>query len=275
MNVPALLDLDCNHGCVTKLAPKSENGDQSRPCKKTEFQKTPIYLVLSKLLSTISSSLNSLVDNLLQSRILKAHKSSVGGAVGAGDVLSQLRWLLGRLNKHLAGAEAGLLSKASGLLLGKTKADTAGDEMLDKGEEQSRRQILLSIGHILSSEKSRSALSDQSRRVGHDANNSRRLATIALEPLRDASKGNASSDGDNDRQTIPSGPRSAELLAHALGNLGLDSEDDDVGISSGLLVVGGGFGDVDVLLGDVLCEETTDDGSGHVAAAEEGDLCVL
>lgn len=59
----------------------------------------------------------------------------MGGSVGAGDVLSQLGWLLGRLNKHLAGAEAGLLGEAGGLLLRQTKADTAGDEMLDKGEE--------------------------------------------------------------------------------------------------------------------------------------------
>ncbi|KAI6773982.1 hypothetical protein HG531_000831 [Fusarium graminearum] len=98
----------------------------------------------------------------------------------------------------------------------------------------------------------------------------RGLSTIALEPLCNASKGDASSDGDDNRKAI--------------------AEDDNISISSGLLVVGGGadaevghlvavdvpgFRDVNVLLVGVLGEETTNDGGGHVTAAEEGDLCVL
>lgn len=96
------------------------------------------YLVLSKLLGAVGSSLDSLIHNLLQTRALKADKSSVGSTVRAGDVLSQLRGLIGGLNEHLSGTKAGLCSEASSLLLRETETDTAGDEMLDESEEISR-----------------------------------------------------------------------------------------------------------------------------------------
>lgn len=104
----------------------------------SHFHDPRSHLVLSKLLGTVGCSLDSLVHDLLEARVLKADKSSMGSAVRAGDVLSQLSGLIRGLNEHLSGTKAGLCSKTCSLLLRKTEADTAGDEMLDESEEVSR-----------------------------------------------------------------------------------------------------------------------------------------
>ena len=101
------------------------------------FHSPGSHLVLSKLLRTVGSSLDSLIYDLLEARVLEADKSSVSSAVGAGDVLSQLRGLIRGLNKHLSSTEAGLCSETSSLLLGESETDTAGDKMLDESEEVS------------------------------------------------------------------------------------------------------------------------------------------
>lgn len=118
----------------------------------------------------------------------------------------------------------------------------------------------------------------------------RRAPIAGARPALQTIQGNPRRDADDDRQRRALGPGRAQLLAHALRDLRLDGDDDDVRVGAGVDVVGRGLhacrgefvavdiprlGDDDVLLRDAFAREAADDGGGHVAAADEGDLAFL
>lgn len=156
--------------------------------------------------------------------------------------------------------------------------------------EHSVDEGLLILGDICTGENTGGALADQSRGVGHDANSVGRTAVARLEPALETVEGNAGSDTDDNRQSGAGRPSSTELLTDALCDLGLDSNDDQVGIATGLDIGGGGadaerghlltvdiprFGDADVLLVDALADQAANDGGGHVATTDKGQFALL
>ncbi|TKW58381.1 hypothetical protein CTA1_5180 [Colletotrichum tanaceti] len=251
---------------------------------------------LPELLAAGRRGLDGLVDDVLEAGGLEALQRGVRRAVGAGDVLAQLAGRLGRLDEHLAGAEAGLGGQALRLVGREAEADGAGDEVLDHGEElllvdplggladarhERLGQLLLVVGDVGAGEQARGALADEGGGVGHDADDVGRAAVVEGQPLLQGLEGDAGGDGDDDGDD-GGGGGGGELVADGLGDLGLDGQDGDVGAGKGLGVGGGRpdaegghlvavhvprLRDGDVLLIDALGDQASDDGRGHIAAA--------
>lgn len=268
----------------------------------------------------MSRRLDRLVYDLLKALGLEGLQGGVCRAVGAGDVLAELRRVVGRLHKHLAGTKAGLAGQPGGLVPRQTQRNGTGNQVLNHVEEvgwagarqagddveelllvnplgrladarqQRRNKLLLVRGDILARKEARGALADQRGGVRHDADHVRRSSVARLGPVAQAVEGDASGDADDDGKGGARRPGGPELLGDGLCDLGLDGDDDDVGVLGSLDVGGGGahpgsgelvavdlpgLGDVDVLLVDALGNEAADDGASHVAAADEGQLAFL